>query len=74
VRLAGGQAAFRVVHGAAPATQAASNSVNVWPLTALREGVPASLLALTCAALVVLCVVTARAAFAKAQAVDLRPE
>lgn len=71
-RLAGGDVAVRIVNGAAPATQAASNSINVWPVTAMREGVPPSLVAVTCIVLVAVCVVTARAAFVKASEIDVR--
>jgi hypothetical protein len=71
-RFAGRDVAFRIVNGAAPATQSASNSVNVWPVTAVREGVPQSVVAIACLVLAVVCVITMRAAFVKARAAEVR--
>jgi 4-amino-4-deoxy-L-arabinose transferase-like glycosyltransferase len=71
-RFAGRDVAIRMVNGAAPATQAASNSINVWPVTAVREGVPQSVVAIACLGLAVVCVITMRAAFVKARAVEVR--
>jgi hypothetical protein len=71
-RWAGRDVAVRIVNGAAPATQAASNTINVWPITALREGVPASLVMITCIVLAVVCVTTARMAFVTARTMNGR--
>jgi hypothetical protein len=50
-RAAGRDVPIRLVDGASAATTAASNTINVWAMTAAREGVPVLLVVLACAAL-----------------------
>jgi hypothetical protein len=69
-RIAGGEIPLRLVDGASAATIAASNGINVWAPTAMREGVPVPLVLLACAGLVVATSLAAGLAVRKARALE----
>ena len=70
-RIAGRDVPLRLVDGASAATTAASNGINVWAATAMREGVPVALVVLACAALVVAASLAGGLAMRKARALEI---
>jgi hypothetical protein len=69
-RVAGRDVPVRLVDGASAATTAASNSINVWAITAAREGVPIVLVVVGCATLALAASLAAGLAIRKARALE----
>ena len=69
-RVAGQDVPVRLVDGASAATTAASNSINVWAITAAREGVPVLLVVVACATLTLAASFAGGLAIRKARALE----
>jgi hypothetical protein len=69
-RVAGRDIPVRLVDGASAATTAASNTINVWAVTAAREGVPIVLVVVACVALALAGSLAAALAIRKARALE----